>query len=201
MAGGDQGEQADGAGAEDGDGPSGEVRAGEPDRVHGRGQRFDEHGEGIAELRRDGHDAVGRDDEEVGEATGGRGAAEEDHGGAEVVAAVETVLAAAAGEDRLDHHAPADRQVHTGAGGLDGADDLVTGVVGQRHEGMPAVCGVDVGPADADGAHADQHLARAGCGRAVRSISTTPGAVTTTRRMVCSSTSGSRLRAKSWARI
>ena len=119
-----EGEQPDGAGAENGDGPAGHV-AGQAYRVHRRGQRLDQRRGVIVEHVRHGVQAVRGHGEVVGHAALSVAAAEELQVLAQVLASGGAHLARPAGQVGFHDDPLAWRHPGRGARGLDDPDDLV----------------------------------------------------------------------------
>lgn len=167
-------QQADRARAEDDDGLACDV-AREAHGVHGGREGLDERGLQVVELVGNAVQPVGAHREVVGHAALLVAAAEELQVLAEVAAVGAAHLALPAGQRRLHRHAvarmPAGRSV--GSGDIGGpvaepanhTDHLVARRVGQRHEGVLAVSGVGVRPADARHRHLHERLAGARLGR------------------------------------
>ena len=156
-----EGEQPDGAGAENGDGPAGHV-AGHAHGVHRGRQRLDDRRGGIVERVRHRMQAVGGQGEVVRHAALSVAAAEELQVFAQVLTSGGAHLARPAGQVGL-HDDPLSCRVALdgGASGFDDPDNLVARPVGQRDKRVAPLGRVQVGSADAGRQGADQGLVRA----------------------------------------
>ena len=127
--------QADGSGAEDGDGFAG-LDGGEPHGVHGHGKRLDNGGQFQGEVRRDGEQVRDRQIDELPEEARKAGVAEKPDIGAHVVMAGAAELAVVAIEGRFERGAVAGLPTRDAGPGLDhGAGRFVA-----QHHGVVAGC-------------------------------------------------------------